>query len=80
MQTVPVGTITPKEETYTNNQSQDLDEEIFLHVMSPYDDCCGFIPYITQNFDLRSAPKIVPKIARTGRKPLEGHSPYPVGF
>jgi len=51
----------PKEETYTNNQSQDLDKDIFLHVMFPHDDCCGFIACITQNFNLRGAPKNRPQ-------------------
>jgi hypothetical protein len=40
----------------------------YFMFMSPHDDCCGFISYITHNFNLRSAPKIIPKIARTRRK------------
>jgi hypothetical protein len=58
----------PKEETYTNHQSQDLDKDIFLHVMSPHDDCCGFIPCITQNFNLSIAPRNRPQNCQNEQK------------
>ena len=69
----------PKEETYTNNQSQDLDKDIFLHVMFPHDDCCGFIACITQNFNLRGAPKNRPQNCQNEQKgPKTPGGPFPI--